>query len=30
VLLWELGTRTMRLEADVSESEALRIAESAE
>lgn len=30
VLLWEVGTRTLRLEADVSETEALRIAESAE
>jgi hypothetical protein len=30
VLLWELGTRTLRLEGDVSEAEALRIAESAE
>jgi hypothetical protein len=28
VLLWELGTRTLRLEADVSEAEALRIAHS--
>jgi hypothetical protein len=30
VLLWQLGTRTLRLEADISEAEALRIAESAE
>jgi hypothetical protein len=30
VLLWELGTRTLRLEADVSKAEALRIARSME
>ena len=30
VLLWEVGSRTLRLEADVSEAEALRIARSAE
>ena len=30
VLLWELGTRTFRLEADVSKAEALRIARSME
>jgi hypothetical protein len=30
VLLWEHGTRTLRLEADISKEEALRIAESAE
>jgi len=30
VLLWERGTRTLRLEADISKEEALRIAESAE
>jgi hypothetical protein len=28
VLLWERGTRTLRLEADISKEEALRIAES--
>jgi hypothetical protein len=28
VLLWERGTRTLRLEADVSKAEALRIAAS--
>jgi hypothetical protein len=28
VLLWELGTRTFRLEADVPKAEALRIARS--
>jgi hypothetical protein len=30
VLLWERGTRTLRLEADISKEEALRIAESVE
>jgi hypothetical protein len=30
VLLWELGTRTLRLEADISKDEALRIAASVE